>query len=334
MNVTVLGSGSWGTTLAIVLHENKHSVCCWAYEKEVVDDIVTNRENTRFLPGIKIPMDIKYTNDINDSIKQAEVIIIAIPTQLIRSVLATLPGKLPEKCIWVSVSKGIENKSLLRISQILHQHFTIDHRSIAVLSGPSHAEEVSHKIPTALVAASNTMETAHTVQKLFMNPYFRVYSNTDIIGVELGGSLKNIIAIATGICTGAGFGDNTIAALMTRGLTEISRLGLKLGAQPDTFAGLSGMGDLIVTCMSKHSRNRFVGEQIGKGRTLNSIMKDMIMVAEGVTTTDSVNQLAQQENVDMPITREVYNVLFKGKKPVIAVKDLMTRASKTEDWGE
>jgi glycerol-3-phosphate dehydrogenase (NAD(P)+) len=247
--------------------------------------------------------------------------------------LSNFGKKIPQNCLWVNVSKGIENRSLYRVSQILHENFSIDYSSIAVLSGPSHAEEVSKKIATAIVAASKNMDTANVIQKIFMNPYFRVYSNTDLVGVELGGALKNIIAIASGICYGAGFGDNTMAALITRGLAEISRLGIKLGAQPDTFAGLSGMGDLIVTCMSKHSRNRYVGEQVGRGRNIKDVMKDMVMVAEGVTTTKSVYELSRRENIDMPITRQVHKVLFHGKKPEIAVRDLMTRASKIEDWG-
>jgi glycerol-3-phosphate dehydrogenase (NAD(P)+) len=331
LNITILGSGSWGTTLALVLNENKQKVTCWAYEKDVVEDIQLQKENSRFLPGIKIPDSIHFTNDIYQSITDAEIIIIAVPTQLIRTVLFAFQDRFPANCIWVNVAKGIENKTLLRISQILHESYAIDYSQIAILSGPSHAEEVSRKIPTAVVAASMNMQTARMVQNLFMNPYFRVYTNIDLVGVELGGALKNIIALATGICNGAGFGDNTIAALMTRGLVEISRLGIKLGAKADTFAGLSGMGDLIVTCMSRYSRNRYVGEQIGKGRKPDDIINKMVMIAEGVTTTQAAFQLAQRENADMPITKQVYKVLFEGKKAAQAVKDLMTRASKVED---
>ena len=209
----------------------------------------------------------------------------------------------------------------------------LDHSRIAALSGPSHAEEVSRAIPTLVVAASQSADTAMKVQELFMTPEFRVYANDDIIGVELGGSLKNIIALAAGICDGAGLGDNSKAALITRGLTEINRLGVKLGANPSTFAGLSGIGDLVVTCMSKHSRNRHVGEQIGKGRKLDDILGEMAMVAEGVRTTESAYQLAKRENVEMPITEQVYKVLFENKSPVDALRELMTRESKMEDWG-
>jgi glycerol-3-phosphate dehydrogenase (NAD(P)+) len=229
--------------------------------------------------------------------------------------------------------KGLENHSLLRVSEVIHQVGGIPENNIAVLFGPSHAEEVSRGIPTAIVSASKDKNTATLVQDLFMTTFFRVYANLDIIGVELGGALKNIIAVAAGICDGAGFGDNTKAALITRGLVEINRLGVKLGANPDTFAGLSGMGDLIVTCMSRHSRNRYVGEQIGKGRTLQDVLNEMVMVAEGVKTTASAYELSKRENIEMPITKQVYETLFEEKPPVEAMKELMTRASKLEDWG-
>ena len=232
-----------------------------------------------------------------------------------------------------SVSQQDVQKLQQTVSEIIEKVGGIDKKNIAVLFGPSHAEEVSRGIPTAIVSASSYIKTAQLVQKLFMTSYFRVYANPDIIGVELGGCLKNVIAVAAGICDGAGFGDNTKAALITRGLVEMNRLGVKLGAQPDTFAGLSGMGDLIVTCMSRHSRNRHVGEQIGKGRKLQEVLDEMVMVAEGVKTTQSVYKLAKRERVEMPITIEVYKTLFEGKSPVQAMQDLMTRASKIEDWG-
>ena len=235
--------------------------------------------------------------------------------------------------MWVNVAKGIENDTLLRMSEVIEQVGKVSSENIAVLFGPSHAEEVSRKIPTAIVSASKSQKTATLVQDLFMTEYFRVYANLDIIGVELGGALKNIIAVAAGICDGAGFGDNTKAALITRGLAEINRLGLKMGAKADTFAGLSGMGDLIVTCTSQHSRNRYVGEQIGKGRSLDDVLNEMVMVAEGVKTTASAHELSHKEGVEMPITDQVYKTLFEGKPAIEAMKDLMTRASKIEDWG-
>ena len=238
------------------------------------------------------------------------------------------------KPIVINVAKGIENDTLLRMSQVLEQ--TIDwlaRPNIVTLSGPSHAEEVSRKIPTAIVAACTNLYNAELIQKVFMNRYFRVYTNPDIIGVELGGALKNVIALAAGICDGAGFGDNTKAALQPRGLVEIVRLGTAMGAQPITFAGLTGMGDLIVTCMSKHSRNRYVGEQIGKGRKLDDVLKGMVMVAEGVKTTRSAFELSKKYHIEMPITEQVYQVLFENKSAFDALQDLMQRGPKEEKWG-
>jgi glycerol-3-phosphate dehydrogenase (NAD(P)+) len=333
LKITVLGAGSWGTTLALVLHQNGHHVTCWSIEKEDIELINKTRENRRFLPGILIPDDIFFTNSLSESLKSVDVVVVAVPSQAVRSVLEQIKTITKIRPIWVNVAKGIENKTLLRVSQVIQQVMEIEQEKIAVLSGPSHAEEVSRYIPTTIVAASKSSETANLIQKLFTRPYLRVYTNMDISGVELGGALKNIIAVAAGICDGAGFGDNTKAALITRCLVEINRLGIKLGAKPDTFAGLSGMGDLIVTCMSKHSRNRYVGEQIGKGRTLQDILNEMIMVAEGVKTTESAYNIAQNEGVEMPITEKVYQTLFQNKPPADAVKELMTRASKTEDWG-
>lgn len=333
MKVTVLGAGSWGTTLALVLNQNNHLVTCWSFDKNDVESIKKSKENKKFLPGIKIPDTINITNDLQASIDSAEVIIVAIPSHAVRSVVQSLDLSAKSDLIWVNVAKGIENQSLLRVSQVIEQAGKISPNNIGVLFGPSHAEEVSRGIPTAIVSASVNQETATLVQHLFMTPYLRVYANLDIIGVELGGALKNIIAVAAGICDGAGFGDNTKAALITRGLVEINRLGVKMGAKPDTFAGLSGMGDLIVTCMSQHSRNRYVGEQIGKGRSLQEVLDEMVMVAEGVKTTASTYELSKREIIDMPITEQVYRTLFEGKPPVEAMRELMTRASKIEDWG-
>jgi glycerol-3-phosphate dehydrogenase (NAD(P)+) len=334
MKVTVLGAGSWGTTLAIILNQNKYETSCWSIEKSDIDQIIDTRENKRFLPGIPIPDTIQFTTSLETCMDQAKVVIVAVPSHAVRSVLEKLKGYITADMTWVSVAKGIENETLLRVSEILQKVGAIDKEKIAVLFGPSHAEEVSRGIPTAIVSASSNLKTAQLVQQLFMTSYFRVYANPDIIGVELGGCLKNVIAVAAGICDGAGFGDNTKAALITRGLVEINRLGVKLGAQSDTFAGLSGMGDLIVTCMSRHSRNRHVGEQIGKGRKLQEILDEMVMVAEGVKTTRSAYKLAMRESVEMPITEEVYKTLFEDKSPVQAMRDLMTRESKIEDWGE
>ena len=332
MKVAVLGAGSWGTTLALVLNQNDHLVSCWSFDKSDIESILMYGENKKFLPGVKIPDRLKFTSRLEDSVEGADVILVAVPSHAVRSVIKEMTLTSRRDLIWINVAKGIENHTLLRVSQVIEEAGQIAPEQIGVLSGPSHAEEVSREIPTAIVSASKSQETATLIQKLFMRPYFRVYTNLDIIGVELGGALKNIIAVAAGICDGAGFGDNTKAALITRGLVEINRLGVKMGAKPDTFAGLSGMGDLIVTCMSQHSRNRYVGEQIGKGRKLQEVLDEMVMVAEGVKTTASAYELSQKEDVEMPITEQVYRTLFDEKPPVEAMRDLMTRASKTEDW--
>lgn len=331
MRISVLGAGSWGTTLAILLHDNGHAVTLWEYKKSYTKSLIKHRENRTFLPGIKIPEEIKITNDLNESVKRQHMIVIAVPSQFIRSVLQHFPKYDYNDTTFVSVSKGIEKDTLLRVDQIIKSELTdLDDSSVSVLSGPSHAEEVSRKVPTAVVAASKSMSTAKLVQAAFMNSYFRVYSSTDIVGVELGGALKNVIAIGAGIIDGANFGDNTKAAIMTRGIAEISRLGIELGAQPHTFSGLSGMGDLIVTCMSKHSRNRYVGEQVGTGKSLKEVLKSMEMVAEGVESCRSVYELAAKHNVDVPIVNAVYQILFNNKDAVKVTYDLMTRDMKSE----
>jgi glycerol-3-phosphate dehydrogenase (NAD(P)+) len=330
VKVTILGAGSWGTSLALILDHNHHQVVCWSYEKEDLENIKNTGQNKRFLPGVDIPASISFTQSLAESMIRVEVVVVAVPSQVIRPLLEKIRDQIPAGIIWVSVAKGIEKKSLLRVSEVLQQAGGIPEDKIAVLSGPSHAEEVSRNIPTAVVAASRTEKIAQMVQNMFSTPTFRVYTNLDVIGVELGGALKNIIALAAGICDGAGFGDNTKAALMTRGLVEITRLGIRCGAKADTFAGLSGMGDLIVTCMSRHSRNRFVGEEIGKGRKLTDILKDMVMVAEGIYTTASAYDLARDKEVEMPITEQVYRTLYADKSPQLAMQELMTRESKIE----
>ncbi|MCB0282902.1 MAG: NAD(P)H-dependent glycerol-3-phosphate dehydrogenase [Calditrichae bacterium] len=334
MNISVVGTGSWGTALALVLSENGHNVKCWTLEEAHVKKIKETGENKDFLPGVKIPESLFISTNLEQIIADSEIIVSAVPSQVTRKVIEnTHTIKFTNDPIWVTVSKGIENGSYLRISQVIENAGKIDPKNIVALSGPSHAEEVGRKIPTAVVSASVNIDAAKKVQEAFMNQYFRVYANDDVVGVELGGALKNIIALAAGICDGAGFGDNTKAALITRGLVEINRLGVEMGANSNTFAGLSGMGDLIVTCMSRHSRNRHVGEQIGKGRKLQEILDEMVMVAEGVKTTLSAYELSRKHNVDMPITEQIYSVLFEDKSPHEAMVDLMTRASKIEDWG-
>ncbi len=332
MNVSVIGTGSWGTALAVILKENGHDVRCWTKEESVIEDYNKNLKNSKYLKDIDLPKGMLFTSDFPESVKGAQLLINAVPSQVTREVLQNISPFCPQNVVWATVSKGIENETFLRVSQIIEQVASVSQDKIVALSGPSHAEEVAKKIPTVVVAASKNLDSAKFVQDAFMNQYFRVYSNSDITGVELGGALKNIIALAAGICDGAGFGDNTKAALMTRGLVEMNRLGIQMGAQSDTFAGLSGMGDLIVTCMSRHSRNRHVGEQIGKGRSLEEVLNEMVMVAEGVKTAKSVHFLAEKYNAEMPISEQVYQVLFENKSPHDALYDLMTRASKNEDW--
>jgi len=331
MKISVLGAGGWGTTLAILLYHNGHEVTLWEYKRAYANTLHRSRENKLFLPGIKIPGKISITHSLEESCDNQHMIVLAIPSQFIRSVLHTIRKFDFSDTTFVSVAKGIEKDTLLTVSQIIKDEIrNISASQIGVLSGPSHAEEVSRKIPTAVVAASKDSATAELIQSIFITSYFRVYSSTDILGVEYGGALKNVIAIAAGINDGAKFGDNTKAAIMTRGIAEISRLGIALGAKPETFSGLSGMGDLIVTCMSQHSRNRYVGEQIGRGKKLTDILKKMNMVAEGVETCRSVHQLSHKFKIETPIASAVYKILFEDRDPVKATYDLMARDIKSE----
>lgn len=289
------------------------------------------RENKLYLPGVFIPKEINITHDLEEATHNKHIIVIAVPTQFIRSVMHDLRKYDFKNTTFISVSKGIEKHTLMTVSNIIKDELSgISSSNIGVLSGPSHAEEVSKKIPTAVVSASEDLETAKMIQAAFMNSYFRVYHSDDILGVEYGGALKNVIAIGAGIVDGAGFGDNTKAAIMTRGIAEISRLGISLGARPETFSGLSGMGDLIVTCMSKHSRNRFVGEQIGKGKKLKQVIESMNMVAEGVETCKSVYELTTEHKILAPICHGVYEILFEEKDPIKSTYELMTRDMKSE----
>ncbi|MFC1562705.1 NAD(P)H-dependent glycerol-3-phosphate dehydrogenase [candidate division KSB1 bacterium] len=331
--IGILGAGGWGTGLSIVLHNNQHIVSMWEFDKEIAEKFKTTGENEKFLPGIKIPLEISIVCDLEEAVNKNEIILFAVPSHVVREVAEKIKELNIKDKIIISAVKGVENKSLYRMSEVLNEVLPdIGYDKIAVISGPSHAEEVSRKIPTAVTIASKSSKLAIQLQKIFMNPFFRVYASEDLIGVELGGSLKNIIAIAAGICDGADLGDNTKAALLTRGIAEITRLGVALGAEPKTFSGLAGIGDLIVTCYSSHSRNRFVGEQIGKGNKLSDVLKNMVMVAEGVKTTESVYQLSKKHNIETPIIEKVYNVLFNNENPKNAVYELMTREAKIEDW--
>lgn len=331
MRIAVLGAGGWGTTLAILLAENSHAVTLWAYRGGDAERIRVTRENSDFLPGIPIPLSVSVTDELEGAIGGAEMIVAAVPSQYLRSVISRIGRAIPPAVTIVNVAKGVENGTLMTMSEMILDVIPgLGPARIATLSGPSHAEEVSRKIPTTVVAASRNIETARRVQQIFMTPNFRVYASNDIKGVEIGGSLKNVIAIAAGIIDGARLGDNTKAAVMTRGIAEIARVGVALGAHVRTFSGLSGIGDLMVTCMSHHSRNRQVGMEIGKGRKLPEILAGMVMVAEGIATTQSAHDLARRVQVETPIVDQVHKILFEGKDPLKACHDLMTRDPKGE----
>lgn len=330
--IVVLGCGSWGGTVAQLLAENEYKLKVWHKFPDELERMDKTRRHP-FIPELVFSENIEFTGSLEYAIADTDLIIIAVPSHIVRTIISEISAYIPNDAIIVNLAKGIENDSLMTMSQVIHSTGGIEYNRIVTLSGPSHAEEVARQVPTTLVAASSSLEAAHLVQHIFANHVMRVYTNNDILGVELGGSLKNVIAIASGICDGIGFGDNTKAALLTRGIVEITRLGIKMGAERETFAGLSGIGDLIVTCLSKHSRNRFVGEEIGKGRSLNEILSEMKMVAEGVKTATSVHQLVKKYEVEMPISEIMYKVLFKDLNPVQAVRALMTRDLKDEITG-
>lgn len=326
--VAVIGDGGWGTTLAISLHNRSYKVCLWGPFPDYLELLDRRRENPKFLPGVKIPRGISFFADIRLAVQEASLIVLAVPSHFLRGVLAGIKGEDFSRSIILSAAKGIENETLMRMSEVIRD--VLGKSNIAVLSGPTISYEVARGIPTTCVASSENLRLAEEIQDVFRGERFRVYTSTDIVGVELGGALKNVIAIACGISDGLGFGANTKAAILTRGLVEISRLGQAQGARPETFAGLSGLGDLVTTCISTHGRNRWVGEQIGKGRKLKEILAKMEMVVEGVRTTKSAFMLAEKYNIEMPITAQIYTVLYKDKDPKVAVKELMSRQKKAE----
>jgi glycerol-3-phosphate dehydrogenase (NAD(P)+) len=326
--ISVLGTGGWGTALSIVLHNKGHNVTLWGSTPDYVEYLKKHRENKKYLKGIEIPSDLKITSDIAETQIETDLIVIAIPTPYVRKTIKPFKNHYLPGTPIVSVIKGIENETLMRGSEILRD--VLGEQPIALLLGPSHAEEVARKLPTTVVIACNDIQVAKEIQDIFITERFRVYTNTDVIGVEIGTSVKNVIAIAAGICDGLGFGDNSKAALITRGLAEMMRLGVAMGGQRDTFSGLAGLGDLITTCVSPYGRNRLVGEQIAKGKKLSQILEEMDQVAEGILTTKSVCKLANKYNVEMPITKEIYNVLFEDKDPIKAVNELMVREPKSE----
>jgi len=331
--IAVLGAGSWGIAVSTLLSHNGHKVTMWEFDPEEMKRLRAQREHSQKLPGVRIPNEIKITDQLESAVSGAEMLVLALPSHTVRQVVKRVGGIQLRDPVVVNLAKGIENDTLLRMSEVLKQELPpVLHNRITTLSGPSHAEEVARKVPTTVVVAGFTEEVAREVQRAFMSPQFRVYTNSDLVGVELGGSLKNIIAIASGICDGMDLGDNSKGALLSRGLAEIIRLGEKLGAKRETFAGLSGLGDLVTTCISKFSRNRFVGEQIGKGRSLKEVQSGMTMVAEGIKTARSAFQLSSRHEVEMPITQQVHQVLFENKSPRQAMAELMTRDPKSEIW--
>ncbi|WP_339146511.1 MULTISPECIES: NAD(P)H-dependent glycerol-3-phosphate dehydrogenase [unclassified Sutcliffiella] len=329
--VAVLGAGSWGTALAIVLADNNHEVRLWGHKQAQIDEINQYHTNEKYLKKIILSDKIVGYTSMEEAVSGVEAVVLAVPTKAMREVCQQVKGYLSSPTLFVHVSKGIEPDTHLRVSEVIEEELPESVRkAVVVLSGPSHAEEVSLRQPTTVTAACLDVEAAERVQDLFINQHFRVYTNTDVVGVEIGGSLKNIIALGAGITDGLGYGDNAKAALITRGLAEIARLGSCLGANPLTFLGLTGMGDLIVTCTSVHSRNWRAGNMLGKGLKLDEVLENMGMVVEGVRTTKAAYQLSQKLQVKMPLTSALYHVLFDGVDPKDAVDELMSRSKTTE----
>ena len=326
--IAVIGSGGWGTAAAVLLKNNGHDVTLWSWLEEESRRLSTELENKEFLPGIKIPADIEFTSDIS-CVKDKDIIMLVTPSKAVRSTAKSMSSYVKKGTIVVILSKGIEEKTLKTLSDVVTEE--IPQGIIAVMSGPSHAEEVAKGIPTTNIVACENPDSARRIQNVFMSDNFRVYTGSDVIGVELGGALKNVIALCAGILDGIGFGDNTKAALMTRGIAEIARLGVKMGANHDTFWGLSGVGDLIVTCTSMHSRNRRAGILIGQGKTVDEAINEVHMVVEGIVNCRAAYELSLKYNVDMPIVTEAYNVLYNNKNPKDAVIDLMIRNKKDEN---
>ena len=327
-NVGVLGAGSWGTALSVLLHENGHQVTVWSINEEEVRMLSEKREYEAKLPGVKLPRELVFTSNLEEALTGRDFLVLAVPSPFTRETAKKMSPYIKEGQIIVDVAKGIEETTLMTLSQQIKQE--IPQADVAVLSGPSHAEEVGRGLPTTCVIGAETKKTAQYLQSMFISRMFRVYISPDILGIELGGSLKNVIALAAGIADGLGYGDNTKAALITRGIAEIARLGVKMGGKIETFTGLSGIGDLIVTCASVHSRNRKAGYLMGQGRTMEEAMKEVNMVVEGVYSAKAAAKLAEKYQVSMPIVEQVNKVLFEGKNPAEAVDELMLREVKSE----
>ncbi|MBQ7446493.1 MAG: NAD(P)H-dependent glycerol-3-phosphate dehydrogenase [Eubacterium sp.] len=328
-NLGVIGAGSWGIALSVVLADNGHTVKVWSLIEEEVRMLSEKHEHVDKLPGVIIPDTVSFTTDFNEAIHDRDMVVLAVPSPFIRSTAKQMAEFVAKDQLIVVVSKGIEEDTLMILSDIVEQE--IPQANVAVLSGPSHAEEVGRRLPTTVVAGAKTKAIAEKIQEYFMNQVFRVYSSSDILGIELGGSLKNVIALAAGMADGLGFGDNTKAALITRGIKEISELAVKMGARSETLSGLTGIGDLIVTCASQHSRNRKAGMLIGQGYTMQEAMDEVKMVVEGVYSAKAAYRLSEKYDVDMPIVKEVNDILFGGQSAKQGVVDLMARDRKSEN---
>ena len=324
----IMGAGSWGTALALLLHKNGHEVTVWSISQEEVDMLAGEREHKSKLPGVKIPEEMRFTTNLEEAVTGKDFLLLAVPSPFTRNTARSMKPYVAEVQIIVDVAKGIEEDTLMTLSQQIGEE--IPQADVAVLSGPSHAEEVGRGLPTTVVIGARSKETADYLQKMFMNEVFRVYTSPDMLGMELGGSLKNVIALAAGIADGMGYGDNTKAALITRGIAEIARLGVKMGGAVESFTGLTGIGDLIVTCASVHSRNRKAGFLMGQGKSMQEAMDEVQMVVEGVYSTKAAVKLGQKYGVPLPIINKVNEVLFEGKDPKEAVNELMLRDSKAE----
>ncbi len=327
--IGIVGAGSWGIALSVLLHNNGHEVSVWSIIKEEVEMLREKREHVTKLPGVKLAEDILFTDDLQEITKEKDVLVLAVPSPYTRSTCKSMKTYIKEGQIIVNVAKGVEDHTYDTLTDIMEEE--IPQAVATVLCGPSHAEEVGRELPTTVVAGAKDLETAQYLQNIFISPVFRVYTSTDMLGMELGGALKNVIALAAGMADGLGYGDNTKAALITRGISEIARLGIAMGGKPETFYGLTGIGDLIVTCESKHSRNRKAGYLIGKGYTMQEAMDEVQMIVEGVYSAKAARGLSQKYHVEMPIVEQVNKILFEGKRADEAVKDLMLRDKKIEN---
>lgn len=327
-NIGVIGAGSWGIALAKLLHDNGHRVTVWSILPDEVEMLKKNHEHLDKLPGVKLPEDMEFTTDLKEAVEGKDVVVLAVPSPYVRSTARSLKEVVADGQIIVNVAKGIEEATLMTLSEVIEEE--VPQAKVAVLSGPSHAEEVGRGLPTTIVVGAKEKETAEYLRNIFMNQVFRVYISPDVCGIELGAALKNVVALAAGIADGLGYGDNTKAALITRGIAEIARLGVAMGGKIETFSGLSGIGDLIVTCASRHSRNRKAGVLMGQGKTMEEAMAEVKMVVEGVYSAKAANKLALKYQVSMPIIEQVNAVLFENKPAAEAVKDLMLRDKKLE----